>query len=106
VPANTFDALLDTALDRLAGLQRRFEPGNSLRALLCRQLICAIFTLLTLAAVPVAGSKPPNTRTLPQTLIVDSLHRAKEITARAVMLPARAHPKRMLTAAGSASEAD
>jgi hypothetical protein len=28
MPANTLDALLD----RLAGLMRRFEPGNSLRA--------------------------------------------------------------------------
>jgi hypothetical protein len=36
VPANTLDATLDaalaTALDRLAGLMRRFEPGSSLRA--------------------------------------------------------------------------
>jgi hypothetical protein len=32
VPANTLDALLATALDRLAGLMRRFEPGDSLRA--------------------------------------------------------------------------
>ena len=36
VPATTLDAAFDTALaaaiDRLAGLMRRFEPGNSLRA--------------------------------------------------------------------------
>jgi hypothetical protein len=32
VPANTLDAALATTLDRLAGLMRRFEPGNSLRA--------------------------------------------------------------------------
>ena len=36
MPANTLDATLDsalaTALDRLAGLMRRFEPGDSLRA--------------------------------------------------------------------------
>jgi hypothetical protein len=31
VPANTLDALLATALDHLAGLMRRFEPGDSLR---------------------------------------------------------------------------
>lgn len=32
MPANTIDALLATALDRLAGLMRRFESGDSLRA--------------------------------------------------------------------------
>jgi hypothetical protein len=32
VPANTLDTVLATALSRLAGLARRFEPGDSLRA--------------------------------------------------------------------------
>jgi hypothetical protein len=31
-PANTLDAAVDTALDRLAGLMRSYEPGDSLRA--------------------------------------------------------------------------
>ena len=32
MPANTLDTVLATALSRLAGLARRFEPGDSLRA--------------------------------------------------------------------------